>query len=458
MRSGLRRLARPRNATPVPLGNAASSYQVSSLLGGGGDRETYMRAYGQVGSIFSIVSLYAQGTARPTWQLFRSSTADANRYTTRDEGSDQRQQIFTHPALTLWNQPNPFYSGFALRELCQTYLDLTGECYLIVERAPGSSMPIHLWPVRPDRMEPVPDPVNYLAGWVYTAPDGRQQVPLGVDEVLSMRYPNPLDPYHGLGPVQSVLVDIDAAKYSAEWNRNYFLNSAEPNGVISYQAKLSDDDFRTLMNRWRESHRGVARAHRVAVLEGGATWSPAEHSARDMDFANLRNLSRDVFREAFRMHKVMVGVSDDVNRANAQTGEEVFSSWGIVPRLDRWRDMGNTQLLPMFGSLGVGVECDYVTPVPPNREQDNAELTSKSQAALVLVQAGYDPQAVLEVIGLPDMPSISIPPPGGLPVGTPGVPGGVTPAQQSESAGSGVSDMDLRHLIAPFNQLAGGRS
>jgi len=96
--------------------------------------------------------------------------------------------------------------------------------------------------------------------------------------------------------------------------------------------------------------------------------------------------------------------------------------------------------------------------VPPNREQDNAELTSKSQAALVLVQAGYDPQAVLEVIGLPDMPSISIPPPGGLPVGTPGVPGGVTPAQQSESAGSGVSDMDLRHLIAPFNQLAGGRS
>jgi hypothetical protein len=116
---------------------------------------------------------------------------------------------------------------------------------------------------------------------------------------------------------------------------------------------------------------------------------------RDMDFAALRMVGRDIVREALGMHKVMTGVTDDVNRANAQTGEEVFASWKIKPRLDRWRDVVNTQFLPLFGSAGEGVEFDYSFPMPLNREQDNAELTAKAAAALTLIQAGYDPEAVL---------------------------------------------------------------
>ena len=68
--------------------------------------------------------------------------------------------------------------------------------------------------------------------------------------------------------------------------------------------------------------------------------------------------------------------------------------------------MINTQFLPLFGSAGEGVEFDYSFPMPLNREQDNAELQAKTQAALTLIQAGFDPAAVLEVVGLPDMPAV----------------------------------------------------
>src|SRR5581483_7030935 len=71
------------------------------------------------------------------------------------------------------------------------------------------------------------------------------------------------------------------------------------------------------------------------------------------------------------------------------------------PRLDRWRDVINTQFLPLFGSAGEDVEFDYSFPMPLNREQDNAELAAKT-----LVEAGYDPAAVLEVVGLPAMPAV----------------------------------------------------
>ncbi len=171
---------------------------------------------------------------------------------------------------------------------------------------------------------------------------------------------------------------------------------------------MDDPEWDEFQDRWRESHRGVARAHRVGMLEGGMTWIPNAMSMRDMDFAALRNLSRDVIREAFRMHKVMLGVSDDVNRANAQTGEEVFSNWGVVPRLDRWKDVLNYFFLPMFGSTGEGVEFDYIRPVPTNREQDNAELTAKANAVLVLIQAGFDAAEACDVVGLPRMSMASI--------------------------------------------------
>lgn len=460
MKSGLRRLARPRNTAPIPLGTSAGYMQLPGLALGSNEREAYLRAYGTNGTVFSIVSLYASSTARPAWLMFETEQQDKNRYTTRDEGSDQRTQVFGNPALTLLNKPNPFMTGFELREISQTYLELTGESYWVVERNPLSSMPIGLWSVRPDRMQPVPDPDTYLKGYIYTAPDGREKVPLTIDEVIAVKYPNPLDPYRGLGPVQSVLVDIDAARYGAEWNRNWFINSAEPGGIIQSDDELEDADWQRLMDRWREQHRGVARAHRVAVLEGGLKWIPNSHNARDMDFANLRDQSRDIMREAWRMHKVMVGVSDDVNRANAQTGEEIFSSWGVVPRLDRWKDALDSQYLPLFGSVTAGRELDYVTPVPANREQDNAELLAKSQSALFLSQAGFERSQIPKTVGLPDMDPAPVPP---APVAIPPLP--KTPDENGDDGqGGGSAPSNLvdgwtlaRIASAPYNQLTEAR-
>jgi phage portal protein BeeE len=259
-----------------------------------------------------------------------------------------------------------------------------------------------LWQVRPDRMEPVPHREKYLAGYIYTGPSG-ERVPLQPNEVIQLKYPNPFDPYHGLGPVQSILVDIDAAKYSAQWNRNFFLNSATPGGVIQVDKRLSDDEWNEFTNRWRETHRGLGAAHRVAVLEQGAEWVPNAHTIRDMDFGNLRNVSRDVMREAFTIHKAILGTSDDVNRANAVTAQEHFEGFLLTDRLDRWKDTLNHCYLPLFGSTGEGVEMDYDDPVSSNREADALELKSKAESAAALVAAGYDPHDVLEAVGLPDM-------------------------------------------------------
>jgi HK97 family phage portal protein len=402
-----------RNAAPVPMGDSGGLMQLPGLAQGSAPDDALMRAYNTNGTVQSNVSLLASGVSGPVWQLFREQPQDGRRrYTTSDQGSDQRTQVVNHQALKVLAKPasimtggreTVFWTQTSLFEISQIWMETTGKSHWIVEYDPRASFPVGLWPARPDRMTPVPHPKNYLAGWVYTSPDGREKVPLLPHEVIFNRFPDPLDTYGGVGPIASVLTDISASNYAADYNRNYFLNSAIPGGVLQADHELDDDEFNRLTNRWREGHKGVSRAHRIALLEAGVTWVQTHTTMKDMDFAALRLSSRDIIREALGMHKVMTGVTDDVNRANAQTGEEVFASWKIKPRMERWRDVLNYQFLPLFGPAGQGVEFDFLLPMPQNREQDNLELKTKADAALQLVSAGYDQRDVLMAVGLPDM-------------------------------------------------------
>ncbi len=425
----------------------------STMQTGGSDPGAYMRAYGSSGTVYGVVSMLARQTAKKNWHLYRQAPQDGRRrYTTGDKGSDQRVEVIKHQAIALWNKPNAAMSGFTLRELSQTYLDLTGESYIIVQRDPRATIPLALWPVRPDRMQPVPGTDTFLAGYVYTGPSG-EAVPLQPDEVIMTKYPNPFDVYRGLGPIQSILVDIDAAKYSAQWNRNFFLNSATPGGVIQVDKRLSDEEWREFNDRWRETHRGVGAAHRVAVLEQGAQWVANAHTIKDMDFTSLRNISRDVIREPFAMHKAIMGASDDVNRANAVTAQEHFEAFLVTDRLDRWRDTLNCFYLPLFGVTGEGVELDHDDAVTSNREADALELKSKSQSAQALVDAGYDPHDVLETVGLPDMDVVETAtqapalPPNWIPA---------APAEPAEDGNAAATARRARAALPPGRPRADG--
>jgi hypothetical protein len=403
-----------RNQTPVPMTGRPSSMVTTYLSTGlGGDADSLLRAYSSQGTVNVNVSLLASSTAKPEWRLYVKPKGDGRvRYTTNDQGSDQRTEVLQHAALNVLNNPATYtvngrklsaWSRFSLFEISGLWLELLGKSAWVLDFGPVN-FPLGMWPVRPDRITPVPDPDNYLKGYIYVAPDSSEKIPLMPDEVIWNRYPNPVDPYDGMGPIQSVLTEIEGIRYAGEWNRNFFLNSARPDGVLSADHRIEDEEWDEITDRWRESHRGVGRAHRIAVLEG-VTWVPTSSTVKDMDFVNLRTDSRDAIRESLGVHKIMSGLTEDVNRANAQTGEEVFANWKVVPRLDRWKDVLNYQFLPLFYPPGAPIpyEFDYIYPLPANREQDNAELTAKTAAWATLVGAGAEPHSALEVVGLPDM-------------------------------------------------------
>lgn len=392
------------NRTPVPLApRNPGRTDIFNPLGGGRGASTEskmkrgMEQYGEVGTLFGIVSRLSESCGLVNWHLFRKRT-DGRRVFREVE---TRAEVIRHAAIDLMNDPNPLMDTVEFVETIVQHYDTAGEFVIVLEygsiRAAG---PLAIWPVRPDRMRVVTSDTQALTGYVYISPDG-ERVPLLLDEVVHIRRPNPLDPYRGLGPVQALGVKLDSNRLASEYNRNFFLNSAEPGGIIEIEDRLDDDEFRELVTRWREQHQGVANAHRVAVLEQGK-WVERKYSMRDMMFPELGEMSREDIREAFGYPKGMTGATDDVNKAVADANERMFGRYLLKPRLNKVKTALNMILLA-FGSTADNLEWDFEDPVPEDREADSAERITKAQALKLIVEAGADWDDALEVVGLPQM-------------------------------------------------------
>lgn len=432
-----------RNTAPVSYARSAG-HSLSLLSRGDKSSTQAMEAMGAVSTLFSIVERTSTATSAVEWGLWRKA---------RSGKIEDRTEVTSHAALDLINAPNPFMTRQELFEIATQHVDLAGETSWVLSRV-GASVPLEIWPVRPDRMEPVPSAKTFLRGWVYTGPDD-EKVPLELNEVISIRRPNPLDPYRGMGPVQTLLVDLQATELAAEWNRNFFRNSAEPGGIIQIDRVLGDDEFDMHVQRWRSQHRGVAQAHRVALLEAGMTWVDRKYTNKDMQFAELRSVSREIIREAFGIHPHMLGLSEDVNRANAEAAEVVFARWLIKPRLDRFKGALNSDLLPMFGvDAAKNLEFDYVSPIPEDREADNAALLAKAQAAKTYIDAHFSGDSVKEALELPDALEWDKPePPVIAPPGQPGAPGKPPAPAVDDRAATIIAARSRARLVAAAERI-----
>lgn len=388
------------NKAPVPIGDEPTTWPGYSV--GGDNYERYLTSTRSTGTLYQIINRLSVSTAAPGWHMHRTTTGEQTLCPRCN--TERGPLVEDHLALRVWSQPNNFFTRQEFFESGQQHQDLAGETWIVIDYFDGTRIPQAMWLVRPDRMEPVPSKTDYLAGYIYKGPKG-EKIPLDLDEVIFIRTPDPDDPYRGLGPIPAILRDIDSARFSADYVRNFFLNSAEPGGIIEIPDMLGDQQFEILKKRWNEQHRGVSRAHRVALLEKGK-WVDRKYSIKEMDLAGLRNLSRDAIMEAYGVSKFVLGIVDDVNRATADVASTWFAQNLIVPRLERWKQAANRDFLPLFGSTGQGVELCYDDPVPENAEQRNADLTARTAAYHTLIQANVDPADAAEVCGLPQMRTV----------------------------------------------------
>jgi HK97 family phage portal protein len=387
---------------------------------GGAGAPAQLRAMGVNETLFAIVNRITTTQAALDWDLWRPSP-------TGDEGD--RKPVLQHAVLDFLAKPNAFMTWYSFCEITSQHMELTGEMWWIIGYGNRVRMPVEMWPVRPDRMEPVPDKDNFIRGYVYTGPTG-EKVPLTLDEVVFTKMPNPEDIYRGMSPAQTILSRITSQREAAEWNAAFFRNNAQPGGIIEAPESISDEEFQTFRDRWEETHKGASAAGRVAVIEGGWKWIDRKFTHAEMQFDALETAGVEAIMRAWSISKFDLGMVDDVNRATAEASKAAFGERITMPRAERMRQALQYGILPKFGAQDLQIDYDRAQAIPADRESDDRERTSKATAFSTLLAAGVDPVQAAAVCGLPPMrvtkpepPAPAAPPRGD----TPPEPGGDRP-------------------------------
>ncbi len=348
-------------------------------------------------TLYSVIDLLSGDAGGVMWDLYRGDRA---RDMSHPEGKDPLTER-DHLAVKLWNQPNDFMSGEHLRTAVAWHTEAVGEGWVVCDYlAPG--VPRSFWPVRPDRMKPRTDKDKFLTGYIYTGPGG-EKIPLELSEVLRLTpRPHPLDPHRGLGPVPALMTPLTTSLTAQQWIDSFYRNDATPGGMIELglDEVLDDDDYKTVMTRWNEQHRGVNRAHRVGMLEIGS-FKPMAVDFKKLQVTEMRHLTRDQVLEAYQLNKFMLGASEDVNRAAALAANDTYARRVLHRRVKWWNAFANGAYLSCFGTTGKGVVWCPENVIPEDREAENAERASKATAAKTYADAGVPIEQWAEFLDLP---------------------------------------------------------
>ena len=231
----------------------------STGVGGDWANPAYGNYYATSVSIYSAIKLRADAMARAPLAVLRPAPAGAG---PGPASALTRVPVDPgHPAQRLLDHVNPWHTRGDLWRATEINLCLWGSSFWALER--DDSGQFEIWPLRSDRVRVLPEKHRHVKGFVYMGTNG--PVPYTPDEIVWMRYYNPLEPFAGLSPLAPVRLSVDSGIDALRFNRNFFKNSAQPDFIFTTEDTLTDAELENFYHRWEDRYQGPAKAHRPAI-------------------------------------------------------------------------------------------------------------------------------------------------------------------------------------------------
>ena len=277
------------------------------------------------------------------------------------------EEVFSHEILDLLDDPNNVITAKQLWNLYYSYLNLTGEAYILKLDRNGnaledkSKLPSALFPLPSHLCDFHVGEKSWDESYVLYNGD---RYP--INAVLRDINPDPENIYNGMSIVRKASLTVDTDIQMKRWNNKLFKNGARPGVVVEVPDQLKDDAYNRLKQQFDEQYRGVGNAFNRVILEGGAKMSPFMMTTQDLDFLESKRFTRDEILAMFKVSGSNLGITEDVNRANAEAQEYSYAKRCIKPRLEQFVDFMNKRLLrPIYGGE---YKLDFEDPIPENTE------------------------------------------------------------------------------------------
>jgi HK97 family phage portal protein len=325
------------------------------------------------GWTFAAVNAIASEVSNIQWRLYQIKNGDNH-----EEQDD-------HDLLTLLEGVNAYMTGIELKYITVAHLELTGNCYWLLDGCKSDTdkpTAIHL--LNPGRVQVklnktvfpyVIDHYDFtIEGKVYS---------FQPYQIVHFKYPDPNDPYVGIGIPQTIPTWIDSDNYAMEYNRKFFINGAAIGMFISTDTNVEGSIDR-IRQGFNDRYTGNENAHKVPVLPKGVKLEHSGVTQKDMDFSKLTDNTRDRILAGFRVSKTILGTAEsDTNRATAETADYVFSKRTIKPKMLLILSFLNEFLVPRYGD---DVYLTFIDPVSEDKDARVREMTAASGGVPLMTQ------------------------------------------------------------------------
>jgi len=280
---------------------------------------------------------------------------------------------------------------------------------------------------------------------------------LSSDEIVFI--PDVVRPGHikGISRVDYLKNNLSLATALENYAARFFGTGTHTSGVIEFPGNLTAEQAKSLQDAFDSRHRGWQKAHKTAVLSGGAKYVPTTSENDKAQFIEARKFAVEEIARAFRIPPSMLAIEGSYTYSSVEQQSLAFLQYCIRPVIQKLesafsplmsRTQGGENAFIKFNFDGLlradienrmtaystGLQAGFLTvndvrrledlrPIDdPSADQprvplanvniDAAELVATDKRvsmASKLVLAGYDPAEVLNAMGLPEMAHTGVP-------------------------------------------------
>ncbi|WP_280335472.1 phage portal protein [Nocardia wallacei] len=269
-------------------------------------------------------------------------------------GDTDRRRLTDDPVAQLFEAPNPWTTRYRL-------MDALVHDYAIFDRA-------YWWKIRTPNGNGVirlPPPLVTPKGDNWLTPDrfevaasrGKREIP--ADQVVYFRGYSGTDDF-GTSPIESLRQTL-AEEFAASRMREQVLrNGARVSGYLQRPAeapKWSDTAREKFRKSWQSQYTGNGpEVGGTPILEDGMVFEAAAQNAKELQYLEVRKLSREEVAAAYFIPPPMIGILDHATFSNITEQHKMLYQDTLGPWLAMLAEEFRLQLIPELTTGRVYIE------------------------------------------------------------------------------------------------------
>jgi HK97 family phage portal protein len=299
----------------------------SSGLGGGWTRRTVseqvsspLNVYGgtneSVTWVYACVTLRAQSLGAYPWWL-HDSTAPRVAISRESRRGEVRE------LYDLLDEPNDEQTYFDFAESIVTDLDLAGNSWWLLDNQNGLGQPERIERLMPGTVKVVVNDRGRRTGYVYE-PKPNLRIPLKLEDIMHVRYPNPLNRYYGMGIVEALIRAVDGNLSQTQHVTAFFQQGAHLSGVLTVPETVTDEEFQRMKAQYQDEFNDSDSTFRVLIAEGSTGYVPISQGPATLGINDLLRSNKDEILSGFGVPEFLLGGTGQGGVYKMEEAQNIF--------------------------------------------------------------------------------------------------------------------------------------